>query len=236
MTNPPPKYLYKFREFSKLHISSVANNKVWLAAPDTLNDRQDINLTDILVDAPSEPLRRGIQYISDDLRSNSGVYSLSAAPLSHKMWTMYASNGKGFCIEYDTTSCEKNRNFLLPVLYSNEERNYQAVKILLNESSDLKNIEIRKTFLQYLFCRKSLYWEFEKEFRLFSNKPFPSKTDNSRLCPIPFSVSSIIVGPFANSEDVLKLRSEFKSNGRSTPPLKKVVHDQRTGDYSIRSE
>lgn len=100
------------------------------------------------------------------------------------MWNKYADEGKGFCIEYNTSKSQLFQNSVLPVLYSDEyyDSSLTLVNQLILESvckgknrSIEKNVEIYspiyekilKTAYVPLFIKGKKTWEFEHEYRMF---------------------------------------------------------------------
>jgi hypothetical protein len=76
------------------------------------------------------------------------------------MWSHYADNHKGFCIEYDLQNEDNLRPFLLPIIYSSELFSIQ----IFEELSSVK--KIGSTLI------KSKEWEYESEWRLvIFNRP-----------------------------------------------------------------
>ena len=78
------------------------------------------------------------------------------------MWSHYASSGKGFCLEFD--SSREPFDKIQPVKYVDEPPELNFKKVFTVE---------QLYFLDALFCTKSIHWKYEKEWRIFhqdSNK------------------------------------------------------------------
>jgi hypothetical protein len=92
------------------------------------------------------------QHEFSELTSKLGILSLSENPKSRVMWSVYASAGEGFLIEFDTNhkffKAPNGRNRLWPVSYRDE---------------------IKGSFLENpmaLFLTKHTDYSFEKEWRM----------------------------------------------------------------------
>ncbi len=126
-------------------------------------------------------LAREIKNELDDEFAQRGVLSLSATWSSALMWSHYADEHRGICVEYDTTDQEHPN--LGPVSY----RAPRAVK-----ASDLvrwkgRNDDAAKqSVIQTYFYAKSSEWKYEKEWRDVRN-------DNG-VKPVPFRVTAIHFG------------------------------------------
>ncbi|MES2434265.1 MAG: DUF2971 domain-containing protein [Pseudomonadota bacterium] len=112
---------------------------------------------------------------------NDGVLSLSATWRSVLMWSHYADEHRGLCIEYDTS--EQPHPRLQPVDYHAP----RAVK-----ASDLYRWKVRddevskNQVLKTYFYAKSSEWRYEREWRDISEK--------SGARDLPFSISAILFG------------------------------------------
>jgi len=117
----------------------------------------------------------------DDEFDQSGVLSLSATWSSGLMWSHYADEHRGLCIEYDTTDQDHPR--LAPV-------NYRAPRAV--KTSDLirwkvSDDEAAKTrVIQTYFYAKSSEWRYEKEWRDVS--------DDNGVKELPFRITAIHFG------------------------------------------
>ncbi|MDR6114119.1 MULTISPECIES: DUF2971 domain-containing protein [Sphingomonas] len=117
----------------------------------------------------------------DDELGNEGVLALSSTWASALMWSHYADEHKGICIEYDTRDQDHPR--LAPV-------NYRAPRAV--KTSDLwlwkakgDNFARQRVFDTY-FYSKSSEWKYEKEWRDVSDK--------SGVRGVPFRITAILFG------------------------------------------
>lgn len=108
----------------------------------------------------SRMLAREIKDELDDELGNAGVVSLSETWRSVLMWSHYADEHRGICIEYDTT--EQAHPRLLPV-------NYKAPRAV--RTTDLwawkmrNDSDAREQVMQTYYYSKSAEWRYEREWR-----------------------------------------------------------------------
>lgn len=108
---------------------------------------------------------RGIKHELDEEMRNRGVFSLSATWKSGLMWSHYADEHRGICIEYDTR--DQDHPTLSPVDY----RGPRALK-----ASDLyrwkvqTNAEAERRIFETYFYTKSNEWRYEREWRQVDDK------------------------------------------------------------------
>lgn len=87
---------------------------------------------------------------------SKGICCFSATNNNLLMWSHYASSGKGFCLEFDS-SCEPF-SAIQEVSYVDEPLSIDYKKVFSNDVLYL---------LSALFCTKSSHWSYEKEWRIF---------------------------------------------------------------------
>ena len=124
---------------------------------------------------PDDPLANYVRYGSykTTLEKHQDMFRIACfceSPKDHLMWAHYASNHKGFCIEYDSKSILSNlplnTNFF-PVLYQ-------------DKLPELPHEAFSKTsYWQYrLSVTKKSCWEYENEWRLICRtKSLPPKKE-----------------------------------------------------------
>ena len=103
-------------------------------------------------------------FSSKTFARNFKLCSFSERNDSIVMWAHYASDHKGFCIEYDLEKIpctDYRRRLLYPVIYS--EQIFDATELFMKEKED-KILNILRWHLAALV--KSRYWDYEKEWRL----------------------------------------------------------------------
>ncbi|NRF32985.1 DUF2971 domain-containing protein [Vibrio coralliilyticus] len=100
-----------------------------------------------------------------DLVQDIGVVSLSEINDHILMWSHYAEQHKGFCIEYDRNPSNLlGDNNTLPVRYTNRLPVFSLQSIV---SSDLNN---RKEYMRSLVLSKAQEWSYENEWRFINSR------------------------------------------------------------------
>ncbi|MDB5440343.1 MAG: hypothetical protein JWM33_2770 [Caulobacteraceae bacterium] len=126
-------------------------------------------------------LAREIKDELDDEFAQRGVLSLSATWASVLMWSHYADEHRGICVEYDTT--DQEHPTLGPV-------NYRAARAV--KASDLVGWKGRgdetakKRVILTYFYAKSAEWKYEKEWR--------DVRDENGVRERPFRITAIHFG------------------------------------------
>ncbi len=129
---------------------------------------------------------------------NEGVLSLSATWKNGLMWSHYADEHRGICIEYDTGDQEH------PRLASVNYKGPRAIK-----TSDLyrwkvrDNSDAKERVMRTYFYTKSGEWRYEREWRDVREK--------SGVTEVPFRTTAILFGLRCNStviKSVVKLLSD----------------------------
>lgn len=180
--------LYKYCGFSKYSVENIINNSFSLSLISSFNDCFDstISLGNIEEKAvrisESLPISLSdskiglneIQTAYKDFCTTSHCMCLSESCDSVLMWSHYANNQKGICIEYDFESIKKNPLYhcIFPVCYT--ETPIDVYNFVIEE----KNSNSIETGILISILNKSKNWEYEKEWRLilldeslFNNKP-----------------------------------------------------------------
>ena len=107
-------------------------------------------------------------------RRDMGICSLSELNDSAEMWNDYASNSKGYCIEYDMRKYE-NANSLFPVVYQDNRETNIVVNILGSFIGEMiygmsnGQIAVDKSQFMRLFLTKDSFWSYQKEWRLLGD-------------------------------------------------------------------
>lgn len=113
-------------------------------------------------------LESGLSGCLNKIKDAVRVVCLSEVYDSMLMWSHYAQNHTGFCIEYDFEEKDMFYKHLHPVVYTKER--YAVSKIDMLDGN--------KEFLYKTTCRKSDVWSYEKEWRIITanyNKVMPQK-------------------------------------------------------------
>ena len=126
-------------------------------------------------------LARDIKAELDDEFSRRGVLSLSATWSSALMWSHYADEHRGICVEYNTTDQEHPN--LGPVSYR-APRAVKASDLVRWKGRDDQAAKAR--VIQTYFYAKSAEWKYEKEWR--------DVRDDNGVRELPFRISAIYFG------------------------------------------
>lgn len=95
--------VYKYRRNEERHLETAMNNQIFAALPKNLNDTFEVKFNDTQIKHfinLHESMKNPYEIIKQKLEK-IGIYSLSSDHLSIKLWSEYANESKGFCIEYD---------------------------------------------------------------------------------------------------------------------------------------
>lgn len=111
---------------------------------------------------------------------SSYILSLSTSATNHLLWSHYGGWHSGFCIRFKTQALIDSMNIECagPVTYTDEPIN--LFKFMCDGQDDYVN-EARR-----LVYRKSIAWEYEREYRLIHNRFANSlSADGSIACTYP---------------------------------------------------
>jgi hypothetical protein len=175
-----PSALYKYRHFDKNghSLNILKTDQLWISSPNSFNDPFDCGFT-FNYGKPNqidETIKKIVddayeKFLISDLNNTSKnrifVISFSGKNDSLPMWSHYADNHKGFCIEYNF----KQLNFenpvtrlLFPVIYN--EKLFNATKHL---RQGVENITKYNNLMNICAAiNKSNEWSYEKEWRIVS--------------------------------------------------------------------
>lgn len=192
-----PKKLYKYEVIDENKINTIINNELWFSNPDDFNDPFDscgicFNENEVKNFLKDIDVSKLINSFKQDVK----ICCLSEEVNSMPMWTHYAQNHEGMCIEYDFSKIDyKNRfsKYLFPVVYKTERYNITNIlKDLINDKT-----EDAAYMLFFMMQIKHISWSYEKEWRII----FKSKElhNNMRL---PIKPSALYLGLNCSSENM----------------------------------
>ena len=164
-----PHSLFKYRAFNAHSLAELINRKIYFASPLDFNDPFECNFsvqypTNVLSDNTKAQIEAFLAKIETDL-GNSSIYSMSATPFEVLMWSHYANQHEGFCIEY--------------VREAGNELDSKACSAVKYDEPDVLNLPLGDllrepaSFLQQVFHRKAKSWAYESEWRLVYMSPIP---------------------------------------------------------------
>lgn len=185
-----PKYLYKYYSNKPCNLESIKNCKLWFSAPCNYNDVFDCDLSvdekaimDFITN--SFPDKRGVRVGSQmwheiskksnhsvrelkkvlaNIRNTIGIACFSESDDSLLMWSHYANNHTGICVEYDMIEVIDELKFTpVPVLYSGN-------RVVINKIGPKSiNDDALDSFI-HCVVTKSIEWSYEKEWRIIRDQ------------------------------------------------------------------
>lgn len=115
----------------------------------------------------ADVLINGLESCMDTIKDAVRVVCLSEVYDSMLMWSHYAQNHTGYCIEYYFDEEDMFYKHLYPIVYTKD-------RYIITKSDMLENTE----WIYRTTCRKSNVWSYEKEWRIVTanfNKVIPQK-------------------------------------------------------------
>ena len=184
-----PKYIYKYFGDVPRALDTIINGKLWFSAPCRFNDVFDcdlsINVNSIFDSAlkifpdkrglrPGSPMWHEIQRTTfksvsvlkkefEELKTNVGIACFSEAFDSLLMWSHYANNHSGICVEYNLLDMNRHVSYSpVPVIYSSDRVFIDKISIDTIEYDAMKSLINCTT-------TKSLEWSYEREWRIIQD-------------------------------------------------------------------
>lgn len=170
-----PRKLYRYRPAESHDIISLKENTIWLSNPSQFNDPYDCKLefdieamyaeqfpNDGSVLTIRTEYKKKFKKIMKNTRRTTFVGSFAIEIDNILMWSHYAKNHQGFCVEYDGEEVDdfarKNHGvqyqcLLAPIYYTNKH-------------VSIKRQEDIETHGHFFDIRKAPAWKYENEWRL----------------------------------------------------------------------
>jgi hypothetical protein len=217
---PPvlPEYFYRYRplgpqdslEVLKREIDAIVSHYIWCSDFLNLNDPMEgqFDLTDRLHKTTDATI------VFDAILSGTtsvGIASLSDTFANDLMWTHYAANWTGICIEYRAKkliAALPDDTTVVRMAY-----NERPSRIGLQDSKDI-NEAVKKVFSQ-----KKYNWAYEREWRVLGTKGPNRIKDKS-------ATKRVFLGPRLHIEHSTHLRSALTKAGIS-------IRQIEVGDYTL---
>lgn len=142
---------------------------------------------------------------------NMGVLSLCEDYRNILMWSHYADEHRGICIEFERT----NSNFLgdsdmtKPVKYLKSYPKIRAIDFMTPSSVSIN---------QKMLWTKSNDWEYEREWRMISEI-------GNKIFPIPAKITSIIFGIRASQRSIDIIRKLTEKSGIKLKQAQKLTNE-----------
>jgi len=203
--------LFKFKSAKTIEdltrdIQTIMNDEIWFSGIDYLNDPfekvystkmlEEYDGTEQIVTDFFIPFQKDI----DEYFNKVGILSLCKENTNLVMWSHYADNHKGYCVEYNL-----NSNIINQLNFENEDEVF-LMKVEY-EDTPLDFLSLPSNF-QFYLRRKSKLWEYESEVRYISSKKGIHKIPSD-------SIKAIYLGANINQivkETIFKLCTEKKIN------------------------
>lgn len=200
-----PKRLYRYHSISTRTFIGLDKEAVWFSHPSKFNDPYDssaVFFNDLMHAGWQEEMRKVMttkfelkqlkRVINEEerrmhtefvekSRDSLRVCCFTENKDSVLMWSHYADQHRGICVEYDFTSLEPDDlrlKWLYPVIYS---------KLVLNVSEYLKPENINPFVFMLTSMHKYTAWNYEKEWRMIlANGVMPDEA--YKVMPTPTAI------------------------------------------------
>lgn len=181
--------LLTFRNYNEYTLSDLINNEVTLCSPRVMNDPYDTLLLkwgEHFANDTNHPRK----HIGPLLQSMESYRIRSFCKLRNKendnmignilMWSHYAGQHKGFCIQYHFSDQFTNA--------TTEKRTTRLKEIIYRNNKDALDITRSTIDTNIGLCTKHIDWQYENEVRLISYELGSSDL----FCPVPLDDASYI--------------------------------------------
>ena len=204
------QFLFKYYPINEYTFDVIKTGRVWMSDPTNFNDPYDCALSldmrsyhernsdfhsivrDVMLgkrDRSEIPMNRApipgwaMNVANTEFKgeqSKFGVCCFSETNLSMLMWSHYADNHKGVCIEFEFPENSLEKSELSQVNYSNEFPKFTFDDYRGFSKQDVQN-KIRQ-----LITVKAKDWEYEKEWRLIHD-------EKNTLYPKTLKIKSVLL-------------------------------------------
>ncbi|MCG9720391.1 DUF2971 domain-containing protein [Shewanella sp. Isolate7] len=213
MKNPEIKSLFKYKPLNQYTLDIIANNRIYYPKPESFNDPFDTqcsfknssaivqskDLNKIKKAFPNEVSNEILAYTRKDLTAeidsfkdeikDFGILSLAEDEKDILMWSHYADDHKGVCIELERTDSNElgDPKATRKVAYTKSYPSMNVKSLLSKDGHD-------NSLMRVLYT-KSEHWSYEREWRNF-------QSDGGKVYPIPGKILSITFGARASEMDI----------------------------------
>ncbi|MBQ3601616.1 MAG: DUF2971 domain-containing protein [Lachnospiraceae bacterium] len=174
-----PETIFRYRYGSQNDINALKYDQIWLSNMKCLNDKFEGQLEisydnmNFNFESLEDMLKTKVDAMIEQVISSFYIACFCESVLKDTMWSYYANNHKGFCIEYYFNSFESPQ-FIFPVVYKDSK------KIDIN---NLNESEMYKSILT-----KYSDWSKEDEWRI-ALPYYDEKTDGKVIKqPLPKAI------------------------------------------------
>lgn len=174
-----PDTLFRYRQGNENDINALRNNQIWLSNMKCLNDKFEGQIEVVYEKKKfnfkflEDALRKKVDEVMNQIISQFYVSCFCESVSKDIMWSHYANNHKGFCIEYYSDSFESPQ-FIFPVVYKDR-------KII--DIDDFDEAEMYKSIMT-----KYSQWSPEEEWRIIL--PYPGENNSGKAIeqPLPKAI------------------------------------------------
>lgn len=129
-------------------------------------------------DADGDSYYKAINHVINteynDLQNTANRFRIACfaqTPYSMLMWSHYAKNHQGFCVEYETPDYSEDSvniyHNLFPVIYTDTRTPLTDLNLSWNSTGVLSDVNLWN-FYKFCLLSKSLDWKYQQEWRLIS--------------------------------------------------------------------
>lgn len=156
--------------------------------------------------AQKEQIKNDIDLLRSSFQTGYLIMCVSEVKDSILMWSHYAENHTGFCIEYNYQELgpfNPQSRSLCPVIYTEELSLFDATQYIV-QPLIRKDRSFNNLFGIYPAITKAKVWEYEKEWRVVLPVG-PNATPEERFYGVP-APKALYIGAKASQENIEKLR------------------------------
>jgi hypothetical protein len=165
-------------------LECLKKDEVWFSTLQSLNDPyENILCYDIMSYDDHGLYLDNVRDELEKIKDNIGIFSLSRNRSNLVMWSHYANNHKGYCVEFDLT----------PEKFIKGE-NYDLIQSDVDYDAPL-NTAYNRNNIKSFFSHKYTDWKYEEEVRFISDKSGLHKFKEG-------SIKAIYLG--ANCNEIVK--------------------------------
>lgn len=205
-----PKTLYKYKPINEYTFASLINNVIYFPIAEQLNDPFDSQLRysfddsidDILNELieshqlPDGMSKKKAELLLEETKSKLkeplikaqkevGILSLTTDYQNTVMWSHYADNHKGICIEYDCDILKKQELIIIEKIEYKKELPKVLTQIFKNYP-EVKDSDIARV----MFFYKHDTWNYEEEWRALSKSSGNSHCSDGIIKSITFGCNT----------------------------------------------
>lgn len=172
--NNAPDTIFRYRKGTENDINALKANQIWLSNMKCVNDKFEGQIEVIYDNLHlnfaflEDALRKKVNDTIDAILEHFYIACFCESVIKDNMWSYYANDSKGFCIEYYRDDFESPQ-FVFPVIY-------QDKKIIDIDNFD-ENVMRRSIFTKYSD------WSKEEEWRIAL--PINENTSNGIVIKAP---------------------------------------------------